>query len=99
MQLLAVNNLFLLISYEFFQAPQGLFLKYNVMSTPTYKSTKKRIKEILKIVQREYEIHNNKRCYKAIWRNIIHPKYGICYDTLLSYIKVKPSNLNEEIKK
>ena len=98
--MLAVNNNLFCQSHTSFSKPlRGFFLKYNVMSTPTYKSTKKRIKEILKIVQREYEIHNNKRCYKAIWRNIIHPKYGICYDTLLSYIKVKPSNLNEEIKK
>lgn len=72
---------------------------YITDGTHTYKSTKKRIKEILKIVQREYEVHNNKRCYKAIWRNIIYPKYGICYDTLLSYIKVKPSNLNDDKKK
>lgn len=61
-----------------------------------YRSTIKRIKEILDIVNREYEPGNQKRCYKAIWRNIIYPRYGICYDTYLSYIGVKPSELEED---
>ncbi len=64
-----------------------------------FRSTKKRIKEILNIVQREYQPGVQKRSYKAVWRQFIYPKYGICYDTLLSYIKVKPSQLNEDIKK
>ena len=86
----------MLILYEFFQAPLGAFFKVINMGRPSYKSTKKRIKEILKIVEREYEPHNNKRRYKAIWRNFIYPKYGICYDTFLSYLRVKPSELNED---
>ena len=61
-----------------------------------YRSTIKRIKEILDIVNREYEPGNQKRCYKAIWRNIIYPRYGICYDTYMSYIGVKPSELEED---
>ncbi len=61
-----------------------------------YRSTIKRIKEILEIVDRNYEIGNQKRCYKAIWRDFIYPKYGICYDTFLSYIGVKPSELEDE---
>ncbi len=61
-----------------------------------YRSTIKRIKEILDIVNKEYEPGDQKRCYKAIWRNIVYPRYGICYDTYLSYIGVKPSELEEE---
>lgn len=61
-----------------------------------YRSTIKRIKEILEIVERNYEIGNQKRCYKAIWRDSIYQKYGICYDTFLSYIGVKPSELEDE---
>ena len=61
-----------------------------------YRSTIIRIKEILEIVERNYEIGNQKRCYKAIWRDFIYPKYGICYDTFLSYIVVKPSELKDD---
>lgn len=61
-----------------------------------YRSTIIRIKEILEIVDRNYEIGNQKRCYKAIWRDFIYPKYGICYDTFLSYIGVKPSELKDD---
>lgn len=61
-----------------------------------YRSTIKRIKEILDIVNKEYEPGDQKRCYKAIWRNIVYPRYGICYDTFLTYIGVKPSELEEE---
>ena len=61
-----------------------------------YRSTIKRIKEILDIVNKEYEPGDQKRCYKAIWRNIVYLRYGICYDTYLSYIGVKPSELEED---
>ena len=61
-----------------------------------YRSTIKRIKEILEIVDKHYEVGNQKRCYKAIWRDFIYPKYGVCYDTFLSYIGVKPSELEAE---
>ena len=61
-----------------------------------YRSTIKRIKEIQDIVRREYEPGNQQRCYKAVWRRFIFPRYGICYDTFLSYIGVRPSDLVEE---
>lgn len=61
-----------------------------------YRSTIKRIKEIQNIVKREYEPGDQQRCYKAIWRKFVYPRYGVCYDTYLSYIGVKPSELEEE---
>lgn len=60
-----------------------------------YKSTKQRIREIQKIVMENYEVGDQKKCYKAIWRRIIYPRYKICYDTMLDYLAVKKSELNE----
>ncbi len=61
-----------------------------------FRSTIKRIKEIQDIVVREYEPGDQKKCYKAVWRRFVFPRYGVCYDTFLSYIGVKPSELEEE---
>ena len=68
------------------------------MSKKRYKSTIKRIRDILSIVNMEYEPGNQKRCYNAIWRDFVYPKYGICYETFLSYIGVKPSELEDDIQ-
>lgn len=65
------------------------------MTPKSYISTKKRIFEIQKIVADNYETGNQKKCYKAIWRNIIFPKYGICYATMLEYLSIKPSELKQ----
>ncbi len=61
-----------------------------------YRSTKKRVKAIIRIVNEMYEPGNQSRCYKAIWRDRIYPEYGVCYATFLSYIGVRPSDLDEE---
>jgi len=61
-----------------------------------YRSTKKRIKAIVKIVNENYMPGDQASCYKAIWRTKIYPVYGICYATFLSYIGVKPSDLADE---
>ena len=51
-----------------------------------YNSTLVRIKAINKITAAHYEEGNQSRCYKAVWRNIIQPRFGICYRTYLSYL-------------
>ena len=61
-----------------------------------YRSTKKRIRAIVAIVNEEYQPGDQSRCYKAIWRRRILPEFGVCYKTLLSYLGVLPSELEEE---
>lgn len=51
-----------------------------------YKSTLKRIREVCAIAREHYEAGNQSKCYRAVWRNFIEPKYGICYRTFLNYI-------------
>ena len=66
------------------------------MGKKRYKSTKKRMKDIIAIVNEEYQPGDQNRCYKAIWRRRILPEFGVCYKTLLSYLDVSPSELEEE---
>lgn len=61
-----------------------------------YRSTKKRIRAIVAIVNEEYQLGDQNHCYKAIWRRRILPEFGVCYNTFLSYLGVSPSELEEE---
>jgi len=61
-----------------------------------YRSTKKRIRAIIAIVNEEYQPGDQNHCYKAIWRRRILPEFGVCYNTFLSYLGVSPSELKEE---
>lgn len=61
-----------------------------------YRSTKKRMKAIIAIVNENYQPGDQSRCYKAIWRRRILPEFGVCYKTFLSYLGVPPSELEEE---
>ena len=61
-----------------------------------YRSTKKRIRAIIAIVNEEYQPGDQNHCYKAIWRRCILPEFGVCYNTFLSYLGVSPSELEEE---
>ncbi len=61
-----------------------------------YRSTKKRIRAIVAIVNEEYQPGDQNHCYKAIWRRRILPEFGVCYNTFLSYLSVSPSELEEE---
>ena len=65
-------------------------------SKKRYNSTKKRMKAIIAIVEAEYQPGDQNHCYKAIWRRRILPEFGVCYKTLLSYLGVLPSELEEE---
>lgn len=51
-----------------------------------YKSTQKRIREVCDLAAEHYEPGNQSKCYRAVWRKHIEPKYGICYRTFLNYI-------------
>lgn len=57
-----------------------------------YISTMCRINEICCIVLLHYEPGNQSKCYKAIWRKYIEPKYGVCYRTFLNYINAPTSS-------
>ncbi len=50
------------------------------------KSTLARMEQVRTITMKHYEVGNQSRCYKAVWRSHIYPKFGICYHTYLSYI-------------
>lgn len=66
------------------------------MGKKRYRSTKKRMRAIIAIVNEEYQPSDQSRCYAAIWRRRILPEFGICYKTFLSYLGVPPSELEEE---
>ncbi len=63
-----------------------------------YESTKARIERVNEVVKREYETGDQSKCYKAIWRKTIFPELGICYKTMLDYLKKKPSEYNRSKK-
>ena len=54
-----------------------------------HKSTKERAKEIQLIAAKHYENGVQAKCYKAVWRKYIYPNIGICYNTFLTYLKIK----------
>ena len=56
------------------------------MAKKHHKSTLCRIKEIRKLANELYEPGNQSRCYRAVWRKYIEPKYGMCYRTFLNYL-------------
>ena len=51
-----------------------------------YKRPLCRIREVCEITREHYEEGNQSKCYRAVWRKYIEPKYGICYRTYLNYI-------------
>ncbi|MDR2131001.1 MAG: hypothetical protein LBP56_07555 [Odoribacteraceae bacterium] len=55
-----------------------------------YRSTLLRMEEILSITRERYEPGNQSRCYRAVWRRYIEPRFGICYRTYLAYVKWRP---------
>ncbi|WP_304382081.1 hypothetical protein [Paramuribaculum intestinale] len=55
-----------------------------------HKSTLAR-SELIKVeTALHYEAGNQARCYKAVWRRWIEPKYGICYRTYLNLLGLDP---------
>lgn len=51
-----------------------------------HENTRLRIKRVCEITQAHYERGNQRKCYKAIWRNHIYPIYPMSYRTYLTYI-------------
>ncbi len=58
----------------------------HIMNKTAYKSTERRIREICELTRQHYEQGNQSKCYRAVWRRYIEPRYGICYRTYLNYI-------------
>lgn len=52
------------------------------------------IKEVCKIAEEHYESGNQSKCYAAVWRNYVYPRYRIHYRTFLEYISVPASEIN-----
>lgn len=71
---------------------------YNFDPSKAYDSTKARIERVVEIVKREYEAGDQRKMYKAIWRKFIYPEFGICYKTMLEYLKKRPSEYNRSKK-
>lgn len=40
------------------------------------------------ITAQHYESGNQARCYKAVWRQHIFPRFKICYRTYLNYLGI-----------
>lgn len=52
------------------------------------------IKEICEIAKEHYEPGDQSRCYRAVWRNFVYPRYRIHYRTFLEYVSVPISEIN-----
>ena len=57
-----------------------------------------RIREVYEVTKQHYEEGNQSKCYKAVWRSHIYPKFGIGYMTYLKYINATSHNLSNQIK-
>lgn len=55
-----------------------------------YKSTLARAKKIKSLTALHYELGNQAKCYKAVWRRWIEPEFGICYRTYLNLLGLDP---------
>lgn len=49
-------------------------------------NTRRRIKLVCDIVNQHYEVGNQSKCYKAVYRRYVNPVYPMCYHTFLKYI-------------
>ena len=58
-------------------------------------STMARMKEIVEDAQSHYEPGNQAKCYAAVWRNHIYPRYRISYNTLLRYLTIAENGYKE----
>lgn len=63
-----------------------------------YESTYRKAEMIAKITQEHYEAGNLQKCYAAIWRKYIRPRFGICYNTYLNYLGIPTSPSAKEDK-
>jgi hypothetical protein len=52
-------------------------------------STLIRARAAQRIAAKHYEVGNQSKCYKAVWRRFVFPNMGICYATFLTYLKLK----------
>lgn len=53
-----------------------------------HESTIERVRMVRAVTAEHYESGNQARCYKAVWRQHIFPKFKICYRTYLSYLGI-----------
>ncbi len=58
------------------------------MAKKRHKSTIYRIRQIVEITRQHYEEGNLSKCYRAVWRRHIEPRFGIDYRTYLRYLNV-----------
>lgn len=55
-----------------------------------------RAEAIRQLTAQFYEPERHDRCYKWVWRRHIFPRYGICYNTYLTYLYAKPPREESE---
>ena len=55
-----------------------------------HKSTLARAEQIKALTALHYEAGNQAKCYKAVWRRWIEPRFGICYRTYLNLLGLDP---------
>lgn len=49
-----------------------------------------RAEKIKALTALHYEVGNQAKCYKAVWRRWIEPEFGICYRTYLNMLGLDP---------
>lgn len=59
-------------------------------SKKRHKSTLARAERIKVLTAPHYEAGNQAKCYKAVWRRLIEPQFGICYRTYLNLLGLDP---------
>ena len=58
-------------------------------------NTLRRVKLVCEIVNQHYEAGVLRKCYKAVWREHVYPRYPMCYRTFLNYVSTPPSELRK----
>lgn len=53
-----------------------------------HKSTLARAEKVKAVTKLHYEVGNQAKCYKAVWRHWIEPEFGICYHTYLTMLGI-----------
>lgn len=59
-----------------------------------HRNLSNRIRRVQQIAREHYEPGNQSRCYRQIWKQFVYPVYPMCYNTFLTYVKTKPSELD-----
>ena len=63
-----------------------------------HKGTLRRVEEVRELTEQHFEPGNQARCYKAVWRRWVNPRFPMCYRTYLNYLSMPPEPPTAEPK-